>query len=89
MLGLEAADLSVWSLATVSTLLSVGDTSSCCLGSIFTSYLLESLLDFTVRNLGLGKEEGKEMLLLRDLRRFEVLDLILLSHVTTVARDSG
>ena len=60
-------------------MLSLGETSSCCLGSIFTSYFLDSLADLALRNLGLGKLEGKEMLLLIDLRRLEVLDLILFS----------
>lgn len=63
---------------------SVGETeSSCCLGSIFTSYLLDSLADLTLLNLGLGKLEGKEMLLLMDLRSSEVRDLIFFSPLTT------
>ena len=78
LMGLEAVEaaLSVWSLQ--SSLVSLGDTgSSSCLGSIFTSYFLDSLADLTLRNLGLGRLAGKEMLLLMDLRMLEVLDLIL------------
>ena len=66
-------------------MLSLGDTSSCCLGSILTSYLLDSVPDLAVLNLGLGKE----MLLLIDLSRLLVLVLMLLSLVTTLAMASG
>jgi len=61
---------------TLSTLFdSLGELSSCCvLGSIFTSYLSVPGL-FPDLNLGLGNEDGKEMLLLRDFNKLLVRDL--------------
>jgi len=56
---------------------SAGEISSCFRGSIFTSYLLfVSELDLIADlNFGLGKEDGKDMLLFRDFRRLLVRDL--------------
>ena len=51
-------------------------SAACWLGSIFTSYLLLSEFCFfmEVRNLGLGKAVGKEILLFMDWSRLEALD---------------
>jgi hypothetical protein len=69
-------DVTMSRVVTLSTLLvSLGDVSSCSdLGSIFTSYLSDPAL-LPALNFGLGKDEGKEMLLLRDLNRLLVRDL--------------
>jgi hypothetical protein len=69
-------DVTMSRVVTLSTLLvSLGDVSSCSdLGSIFTSYLSDPAL-LPARNFGLGKDEGKEMLLLRDLNKLLVRDL--------------